>query len=132
MHEKTKNTPADTWGNSFSLDGVPEAAHMDMAKNIVYSRAMFAENPGSLDKNSAETADGSPVKIVGDLNSFLANTSQDPAGNVTQGTPTGSVPAESAAASQLANSTSTTSAGMKTAAPVWVAALVGALSYLVL
>lgn len=104
---------------------------MDLAKNIVWSRAMFAANPGSLEANSAETKDGSPIKIVGDLNSFLASTSQDPA-SVPQGTPTGAVPDTSAAASQLANPPPKSGAGFKTSVPVWVAAFVGAVSYLVL
>jgi hypothetical protein len=115
-----------------SLDGVPEAAYMDMAKNIIWSRAMFAANKGSLEANSAQTSDGSPISVVGDLNTFLASTSQDPPSSVPQGTPTGAVPDTSAAASQLANTTTKTGAGLKTSVPVWVAAFVGAVSYLVL
>ena len=103
---------------------------MDLAKNIIWSRAMFAANPGSLEANSAVTNDGSPIKIVGDLNTLLSSTSQDPPANVAPGTPTGSVPAPSAVASQLG--TSTKSAGFTTSAPVWAAAFVGAVSYLML
>jgi len=130
VHEQTKGTPADSWGNNFSVDDVPESSYMDMAQNIIWSRAMFAANPGSLDANSATTSDGSPIKIVGDLNTFLASTSQDPPANVAPGTPTGSLPAPSAVASQLDSSKS--SAGFTTSAPVWAAAFVGAVSYLML
>lgn len=117
-----------------SVDGIPEESYMDLAKNIVWSRAMFAANPGSLEANSAVNSDGSDIKIVGDLNTFLASTSQDPPASVPQGTPTGAVPDTSAAASQLANSNTTpkSGAGFKTSVPVWVAAFVGAVSYLVL
>jgi plastocyanin len=129
VHEQTKDTPADSWGNNISIDDVPEDSYMDLAQNIIWSRAMFAANPGSLEANSATTADGSPIKIVGDLNTFLSSTTQDPPANVAPGTPTGSLPAPSAVASQLGSSTS---AGLKTSAPVWVAAFVGAVSYLML
>jgi len=131
VHEQTKDTPADSWGNNFSIDDVPEESYMDMAKNIIWSRAMFAANPGSLEANSATTVDGSPIKIVGDLNTFLSSTTQDPPANVDPGTPTGTLPTASAVASQLAN-TNAKSAGLKTSAPVWVAAFVGALSYLLI
>ena len=131
VHEQTKDTPADTWGNNFSVDDIPEESYMDMAQNIIWSRAMFAANPGSLDANSATTSDGSPIKIVGDLNTFLASTSQDPPANVAPGTPTGSIPVPSAVASQLDSSVSK-SAGFTTSAPVWAAAFVGAVSYLML
>jgi len=130
VHEQTKDTPADSWGNNFSIDDVPEGSYMDMAKNIIWSRAMFAANPGSLEANSATTVDGSPIKIVGDLNTFLSSTTQDPA-NVAPGTPTGTLPSASVVASQLAN-TNAKSAGLKTSAPIWVAAFVGALSYLLI
>jgi len=132
VHEQTKDTSADSWGNNFSVDDIPEASYMDLAKNIIYSRAMFAANPGSLEANSATTADGSPIKIVGDLNTFLSSTTQDPPANVDPGTPTGSIPAPSAVASQLANSYSKSSAGLQASVPVWVAAFIGALSYLML
>jgi len=105
---------------------------MDLAKNVIYSRAMFAANPGSLEASSATTNDGSPIKVLGDLNTLLASTSQDPPSNVPQGTPTGPVPDSSAAATQLANTPPASSAGLKTSVPVWVAAFVGAVSYLVL
>jgi plastocyanin len=133
VHEQTKDSPADNWGNNISVDDIPESSYMDLAQNIIYSRAMYAANPGSMEANSAATTDGSPIKILGDLNSFLASTSQDPPANVAPGTPTGSVPAASEAASQLASDTTPKAgAGFKTSAPVWVAALVGAVSYLVL
>lgn len=116
-----------------SVDGIPEESYMDLAKNIMWNRAMFAANPGSLEANSAVTSDNSPIKLVGDLNTLLASTSQDPPASVVpQGTPTGAVPDTSAAASQLANSTPASGAGFKTSVPVWVAAFVGAVSYLVL
>jgi len=132
VHNSTKGTSADNWGNNISLDDVPESSHMDMAKNIMWSRYMFAANPGSLEANSAQTPDNSPITFVPDLNTLLSSTSQDPAPNVPKGTPTGSIPAESAIASQIAKTP--TSAGLKTlsSVPVWVAALVGAVSYLVL
>jgi plastocyanin len=129
VHEQTKDTPADSWGNNISVDDIPEDSYMDLAQNIIWSRAMFAANPGSLEANSAATTDGSPIKIVGDLNTFLSSTTQDPPANVAPGTPTGELPAPSAVASQLG---STTSAGFTTSAPVWVAALVSAVSYLML
>lgn len=132
VHEQTKGTSADTWGNNLNIDDIPESSHMDLAQNIVWSRAMFAANPGSLEANSAQTPDGSPIKIVGDLNTFLASTSQDPPSNVPQGTPTGTVPVASEVASQLANADASTGAGFKTSASVWVAAFIGAVSYLVL
>jgi plastocyanin len=137
VHEKTKDSPADTWGNNINIDDIPEEAHMDLAKNIVYSRAMFAANPGSLEANSAETADGSPLDIVPDLNTLLASTSQDPASNsVPAGTPTAPVPDSSSVASELAaqatQQAAKTGSGLRTSAPVWVAAFVGAISYLVL
>jgi len=134
VHNQTKDTPADTWGNNMSVDGIPEASYMDLAKNIMWNRAMFAANPGSLEANSAVTSDNSPIKLVGDLNTLLASTSQDPPSSVPQGTPTGAVPDTSAAASQLANANTTpaSGAGFKTSVPVWVAAFVGAVSYLVL
>jgi plastocyanin len=131
VHEKTKDTPADTWGNNINLDDIPESAHMDLAQNIVYSRAMFAANPGSQESSSAQTNDGSPIKILADLNTFLSSTTQDAPSNVAPGTPTGTVPAASEAASQLSG-TPNTGAGFKTSVPVGVAALVGALSYLLL
>lgn len=103
---------------------------MDLAQNIIYSRAMFAANPGSLEANSATTNDGSPIKIVADLNTFLASTTQDPPANVAPGTPTGTLPVPSEVASQLSDTK--TSAGLKTSVPVSVMAIVGALSYLML
>ena len=105
---------------------------MDLAKNIIYSRAMFAANPGSLEANSATTNDGSPIKLVGDLNTFLSATTQDPPANVEPGTPTGALPSASAVASQLANTNAKSGAGLQASVPVWVAAFVGALSYLLL
>jgi hypothetical protein len=102
---------------------------MDLAKNIIYSRAMFAANPGSLEANSAVTNDGSPMQILPDINTFLSSTTQDPPANVAPGTPTGTVPAASEAASQLSGNTG---AGFKTSVPVSLAAFVGALSYLLL
>jgi hypothetical protein len=132
VHEQTKDTPADTWGNNFSMDGIPEWAHMEMAKNIMWNRAMFAANPGSLEASSAETKDGSPLKLVGDLSTLLSATNQDPnQSGAPSGTPTGSVPVPSAVASELAQAQST-GAGFKTSVPAWVAAFVGAVSYLVL
>jgi len=130
VHNQTQGTPYDTWGNDMSMDGVPESSYMNMAQNIIWSRAMFAANPGAMEANSATTSDGSPIKIVGDLNSFLASTSQDPPASVPQGTPTGSVPVASDVAPSL--SATKASAGFKTSASVWVAAFVGAVSYLVL
>jgi len=104
---------------------------MDLAQNIIYNRAMFAANPGSQESSSAQTNDGSPIKILADLNTFLSSTTQDAPSNVAPGTPTGTVPAASEAASQLSG-TPNTGAGFKTSVPVGVAALVGALSYLLL
>jgi plastocyanin len=131
VHNQTQGTAADSWGNNMSVDGVPQEAYMDMAKNIIWSRAMFAANPGSLEANSAVTSDGSPIKVVNDLNTFLASTSQDPPASIA-GTPTGPVPDTSAAASQLASSPTPKSAGFKTAVPIWVAGFVATVSYLVL
>jgi hypothetical protein len=119
-----------------SVDDIPEEAYMDLAKNIIWTRAMFAANPGTLEANSAATPDGSPLKVVGDLNALLTATTQDPGANsVPPGTPTGPIPSPSAVASQLANANANytpTGAGFRTSAPVWVAAFVGAVSYLVL
>jgi plastocyanin len=129
IHEKTKDSPADTWGNNISVDDIPEDSYMDLAKNIIYSRAMFAANPGSLEANSAVTNDGSPMQILPDINTFLSSTTQDPPANVAPGTPTGTVPAASEAASQLSGNTG---AGFKTSVPFWVAALVGVVSSLLL
>jgi len=131
VHNQTQGTSADSWGNNMSVDGIPPEAYMDLAKNIIWSRAMFAANPGSITANSAVTSDGSPIKVVSDLNTFLASTSQDPPASIA-GTPTGPVPDTSAAASQLANTPTPKSAGFKTAVPVWVVGFVGAVSYLVL
>jgi plastocyanin len=130
VHEQTKDTPADTWGNNINVDDIPESSYMDLAQNIIYSRAMFAANPGSLEASSATTNDGSPIKIVADLNTFLASATQDPPANVAPGTPTGTLPAASEVASQLSDTK--TGAGFKTSAPVGVVAFVGALSYLLL
>ena len=130
MHEKTQGTAADTWGNNINIDDIPEASHMDLAQNIIWNRAMFAANPGTIEAGSAKTPDGSPLTFVGDLNTLLSATSQVPSSNVPKGTPTGSVPAASAVASQIAHTT--TGAGFKTSVSVWMAAFIGAVSYLVL
>jgi hypothetical protein len=133
VHKQTQGTSADTWGDHLNVDSIPEDSHMDLAQNIIWSRAMFAANPGALEANSAATPDGSPLKIVGDLNTLLSATNQDPnQASVPAGTPTGSVPVPSAAASELAQSQGKTGAGFKTSAPVWVVAFVGVVSYLVL
>jgi plastocyanin len=133
VHKQTQGPSADTWGDHLNVDSIPEDSHMDLAQNIIWSRAMFAANPGALEANSAATPDGSPLKIVGDLNTLLSATNQDPnQASVPAGTPTGSVPVPSAAASELAQSQGKTGAGFKTSAPVWVVAFVGVVSYLVL
>jgi len=72
VQNKTAGTPAEKWGNSISVADVPEDKHIDIAQNILWTRVNLAENPGMQDMGSAETPDNSPLKLVGDLSTLLA------------------------------------------------------------
>jgi len=130
VHETTKDTPADTWGNSISLAGVPETEYNNLATNVVWTRAMLAANPGTIENGrGAATPDGSPLSLVGDLNTFLSATTNDPnAVAAPNGSATGELPNPSQVAAEL----EATSGASHTTVGVWVAALVGAASFFLL
>lgn len=135
VHETTKTDQAvDTWGNSISLDGIPEEAYSDVAANVIWTRAMFGANPGTLETNKgAATPDGSPVTLVEDLSILLSATNQDPnAANQPAGTPTGALPNPSEAAEELAANAESDSGASKNIVGFWVAAVVGVASWILL
>jgi len=74
VQNKTAGTSAEKWGNSISVADIPEDKHMDIAQNILWTRVNLAENPGMQDTGSAQTPDNSPLKLVGDISTLLAET----------------------------------------------------------
>lgn len=129
IHEDTKGTSADNWGNNIDISSIPESAYTDLAANVMWSRANFAANPGMLELDQgAATPDGSPIKIIGDLNTLLSATNQDPnaAVNPPAGTPTGALPNPENVSEALYGSASHNVVGF------WVAALVGLASWMLL
>ena len=82
VQNKTAGTPAEKWGNSISVADIPEDKYMDIAQNILWTRANLAANPGMQEMGSAQTPDNSPLKFVGDISTLLAESNaqvvQDP------------------------------------------------------
>jgi plastocyanin len=113
VQNKTAGTSAEKWGNSISVADIPEDKHMDIAQNILWTRVNLAENPGMQDTGSAQTPDNSPLKLVGDISTLLAETntpqaaqqqqqpvsaSKPPAPSATDSKKSGALPSYSSAA----------------------------------
>jgi plastocyanin len=87
VQNSTSGTLADTWGNSISVKDIPADQYVNVAQNTIWTRANLAANPGMQEfQHGAATPDGSPIKIVGDLNTLLASTIE--VSNTTQSAPT--------------------------------------------
>ncbi|KAF8334269.1 uncharacterized protein EI90DRAFT_3051665 [Cantharellus anzutake] len=73
-NHKTMGTSAYNWGNSFDMSGVPNWAHEDALTNIMYTRLLFAANPGMMEQGAgAASVNRAPITIPADVN-LLATT----------------------------------------------------------
>jgi len=99
VQNKTAGTPAEKWGNSISVADIPADKYVDVAQNILWTRVNLAANPGMQEMGSAQTPDNSPLKLVGDISTLLAESnSQVVEGPVSSSSePSGSAPAPAAA-----------------------------------
>lgn len=129
--QNISESSAKNWGMGMSLDGVPESAYADVAANVLFTQANFAANPGMLETgNGAATPDGSPVKIVADLNVLLSNTSGATPTTLAQGATPSTTPA--AAISSLTPVNAQYNAASRSSASVWVAAVISIAGWLLI
>jgi plastocyanin len=65
--EKTKGSPAFNWGAQLDVANVPTWAHAEFATNVMYTRLLYAANPGMMEAgNGATNANGSPLTLPSD------------------------------------------------------------------
>lgn len=129
--QNISESSAMNWGMGMSLDGIPESAYPDVAANVLFTQANFAANPGMLETgNGAATPDGSPVRIVADLNVLLSNTSGAVPTTLAQGATPSTAPA--VATGSLTPVNAQYSAASRSSAGVWVAAVIGVAGWLLI
>lgn len=106
-NNKTMGTSAYNWGNQIDVSTIPTWAHEEVAKNVMYSRLVFAANPGMLEAQAgASNPNGAPIVIPGDIEQLAADSSYG----------SGSTPAANAgAASVSASGTASAPSGTATA-----------------
>jgi len=105
----TKGTSAFAWGNNLDVANIPTWAHTAFAENVMYTRLMYAANPGMLEAGvGAGYPDGKPFTRPSDAFDIMLNNLATgvPAANAQAPTPdsasasaTNAAPSASAAAS---------------------------------
>jgi plastocyanin len=131
MQNISSDPNAMNWGMGMSLDGIPESAYQDVAANVLFTQANFAANPGMLETGlGATTPDGSPVKILSDLNVLLSNTSGAAPTTVAQG----ATPSTAAATTtgSLTPVNAQYNAASRSSVGVWVTAVIGVAGWLLI
>jgi len=104
----TMGTSAYTWGDSIDVANIPTWSHEELATNVMYTRLMFAANPGMLENGQgASNPNGSPVTIPADITQLAADSSYG-SGTASSG----------AAANAGASATSVSAAPTGTAKPI--------------
>jgi plastocyanin len=129
--QNISQSSAMNWGMGMSLDGIPESAYADVAANVLFTQANFAANPGMLETgNGAATPDGSPVRIVADMNVLLSNTDGAIPTTLAQGATPSTAPA--VATGSLPPVNAQYNAASRSGAGVWVAAVIGVAGWLLI
>ncbi|KAG8767390.1 hypothetical protein FRC15_005714 [Serendipita sp. 397] len=128
----TQGSPADDWGMNISLDGIPESAYADVAANVLYTQGTMAVNPGMLESEGASNPDGSPVKLLPDLNVLLSSTAASPSSPVGGGSATVTSDPSTLTPLTPANAADNGALSGKGINGVWITAVVGIAGWLLI
>jgi len=112
--EKTKGSPAFNWGAQLDVANIPTWAHAEFATNVMYTRLLYAANPGMMEAgNGAANPNGSPLTLPSDdFESLIASSAS---GAAVPPTNAASPASESAAPSSTASSSASDTAAAASA-----------------